>query len=75
MEISGVVTTCHEFWFFYKYYNIGIQFLKMKLCVSVILPQRIKLSEIILYFTGFTMKLMQNQKKANFSEEWKRIEA
>lgn len=51
-----------------KYYNVGIQFFKVTMCVSAILPQRVKLFEIILCLTGFTMKLVQNKKLDNFSE-------
>ena len=49
-----------------KYYNTGIQFFEVTKCVGAILPQRVKLFEIISCFTGFTMKLVQNQKWVTF---------
>lgn len=41
-----------------KYYNIGIQFLKVKIRICSIVLQKVKLYEILPYLTEFTMKLV-----------------
>lgn len=59
-----------------KYYNMGVQFLRVNVHVSTILLQKVKLFQILLYLTEFTMKLLQTKTGQHFRvmEKYKGID-